>query len=321
MSDYFRYTGMQPIVLVVVGPTAVGKTNVAIRLAQHYGTEIVSADARQIFQRTNLGTAKPTPTERQAAPHHLVDFLPVEQDYDVRQFEQDALRALSRIHQTHHQAIVVGGSGLYVQTLVDGIDEMPEVVPGVRQALRAEWQQSGLLPLLGELQRTDPDYYAEVDRANHRRVMRALEVVRSTGRPFSSFRRGQPPAQRPFRSVLIGLEMPRPVLYERIERRVDQMLEQGLVKEVRSLLPYRRAQALRTVGYQEIFPVFDSTYDLSEAIRLVKRNSRRYAKRQLTWFRRDPRVRWFDVSDGTEATARRIVAYVDEMKSRELRIG
>lgn len=311
MSGQFRYNRMQAIALVVVGPTAVGKTEVAIRLARHYGTEIVSADARQFYRETDIGTAKPSVAERAAAPHHLIDFLSVTHPYDVRQFEQDALRALEDIHQSHAHAIVVGGSGLYVRTLCDGIDEMPEVQPKVRQALQAQWQAHGLNPLLRELQLVDPDYYATVDRHNHRRVIRALEVFRSTGRPFSSFRTGQPVAARPFRSVLVGLDLPREVLYERIERRVDRMLERGLVAEARSLLPYRRYPALRTVGYQELFPAFDGTYDLDEAVRRVKRNSRRYAKRQLTWFRREPRIRWFDASDGTEAVTRRITFYVD----------
>lgn len=302
---------MNPYLLVIVGPTAVGKTAVALRVAQHYGTEIISADARQCYQRTTIGTAKPSAKEQARVRHHLVDFLPVAQSYDARQFEQDALQAVATIHQRHPLAVVVGGSGLYVQTLCDGIDEVPDVPPAVRQALNERWQQAGLVPLIDELRRVDPDYYAVVDRRNPRRVIRALEVYRSTGTPYSVFRRGRVAPPRPFRSIRVGLTLPREQLYERINRRVDRMVEQGLPEEVRSLYPWRHEQALRTVGYRELFPVLEGQYDLAEGIRLVKRNTRRYAKRQLTWFGRDARTVWFDTTDGTEAAARRIIAYVD----------
>ena len=303
---------MTPILLVIVGPTAVGKTALAIRLAQHYGTEIVSADARQFYQEMTLGTAKPTPAERQQAFHHLVDFLSVTQPYHVRQFEQDALGAIARIHRKSPLAVAVGGSGLYVQTLCDGIDDMPDISADVRQALQQTWQKNGLAPLLEELQRVDPSYYAAVDRRNPRRVLRALEVYRSSGQPYSHFATRHAPAPRPFRSVLIGLDLDRATLYERIDRRVDNMLVEGLVEEAKSLLPYRDTLALRTVGYQELFPVFDQTYNLEEGIRLIKRNSRRYAKRQLTWFRRDPRIRWFDAGLEADSVTARMIAHVDQ---------
>ncbi len=304
---------MTPTLLVIVGPTAVGKTALAIRLAQHYRTEIVSADARQFYREMTLGTAKPSATERQQAPHHLVDFLSVTQPYHVRQFEEDALTVVKAIHRQRSLAVAVGGSGLYVQTLCDGIDDMPEVPPSVRQLLQQTWQKDGLAPLLKELQRVDPDCYDAIDRQNPRRVLRALEVYRSSGHPYSSFTAQRPQAPRPFRTVLIGLDLPRDVLYERINRRVDDMLTAGLVAEARSLLPYRSTLALRTVGYQELFPVFDQTYDLPEGVRLIKRNSRRYAKRQLTWFRRDPRIQWFDASLGTDHVAARITEYVQTL--------
>lgn len=301
---------MNPTLVVVVGPTAVGKTALSIRLAEHYGTEIVSADARQCFRQTTIGTAKPTPEERQRVRHHLVDFLSVAQSYNVKQYERDALAALANIYQQQLWAIATGGSGLYVKTLCYGIDDLPPVSADVRERLRKRWEEAGLAPLVAELARVDPDYYAEVDRHNHRRVLRALEVYHSAGMPFSNFRGQQPGLVRPFRIRLVGLTLPREVLYERIERRVDQMIEAGLIEEARSLYPWRNCQALRTVGYQELFPVFEGKYSLEEAIRLIKRNTRRYAKRQLTWFRQDPAIRWFDATEDIEALTNQIILHL-----------
>ena len=301
---------MNPTLVVVVGPTAVGKTALSIRLAQHYGTEIVSADARQFFRETTIGTAKPTAEEQQRVRHHLVDCLSVEQSYNVKQYEQDALTALANIYQRKSWAIATGGSGLYVKTLCYGIDDLPPVSADVRERLRKRWEEVGLAPLLNELARVDPDYYAEVDQHNHRRVLRALEVYYSTGAPYSGFRGQQPELVRPFRIRLVGLTLPRHVLYERIERRVDQMIEAGLVEEARSLYPWRNYQALRTVGYQELFPMFEGEYDQAEAVRLIKRNTRRYAKRQLTWFRQDPAIRWFDATEEIEALTNQIITHL-----------
>ena len=301
-----------PILIMIVGPTAVGKTAVSIRLAQHFSTEIVSADARQFYQEMTIGTAKPTAEELQQVRHHLVDFLPVRQPYDVKQFEHDALRAIQQIHARRPYAIATGGSGLYVQTLVRGIDEMPEVPAIIRQGLQQRWQQEGLLPLLAELQQVDPHYFAEVDQRNHRRVLRALEVYHSTHRPYSSFRRPTQGVTRPFRTLTIGLCRPREILYQRIDQRVDAMIAQGLIAEAQALYPWRNYQALRTVGYQECFPVVDGEYDVDEAIRLIKRNSRRYAKRQLTWFRKDSTICWFDVSLGMTQTVQNIIAHIKD---------
>ena len=299
-----------PTLLVIVGPTAVGKTSVSIRLAQHYHTEIVSADARQCYRETTIGTAKPTAQELNTVKHHLVGFLPVSQPYDVKQFEQDALLAVASVHRRQALAIATGGSGLYVSTLCYGIDEMPEILPEVREKLNRRWQQEGLTVLLDELERVDPAYFAQVDRHNHRRVIRALEVFYSTGSTYSGFRKGTG-SERPFKSILVGLSRPRDVLYQRIDQRVDQMMAEGLMEEAHSLYPWRNYQALRTVGYQEIFPAVDGHYDLEEAVRLIKRNTRRYAKRQLTWFGKDKNIRWFDMEQGTEATVQDIISYVD----------
>jgi tRNA dimethylallyltransferase len=302
---------MNPTLVVVVGPTAVGKTKLSIRLAEHYGTEIVSADARQCFRQTTIGTAKPTLEERQQVRHHLVDFLSITQSYNVKQFEQDALAALADIYQRKRWAIATGGSGLYVKTLCYGIDDLPEVPTDLREALHKRWQAEGLEALVDDLARVDPVYHTTVDRQNHRRVLRALEVFYSSGTPFSVFQGRQPAIHRPFRILTIGLTLPRDVLYERIERRVDQMIAAGLVEEARSLYPWRQQQALRTVGYQELFPVFERTYSLEEAIRLIKRNTRRYAKRQLTWFRQDASIRWFEADNEADELIQQVTTYLD----------
>ena len=301
---------MKPPLIVVVGPTAVGKTAFSLRLAEHFGTEIVSADARQCFRETTIGTAKPTAAEQQRVRHHLIDFLSVTQPYNVKQFEQDALAALADIYRRKQWAIATGGSGLYVKTLCYGIDELPEVSREVKEQLRARWQTEGLEALVDELVRVDPTYHATVDRQNHRRVLRALEVFHSSGTPFSAFQNQKSVAHRPFRILTVGLNRPRAMLYERIERRVDQMVTAGLVEEARALYPWREQQALRTVGYQELFPVFEGKYSLEEAIRLIKRNTRRYAKRQLTWFRKDPTVHWVDAGNEADKLIQQVTTYL-----------
>lgn len=301
---------MKPTLVVVVGPTAVGKTALSIRLAEHFGTEIVSADARQCFRETTLGTAKPTAEEQQRVRHHLVDSLSVAQSYNVKQFEQDALAALSDIFQRSSWAIATGGSGLYVKTLCYGIDDLPEGSVAIRKELQKRWESEGLAALVADLARVDPDYHATVDQQNHRRVLRALEVYHSTGTPFSAFRGQKPVADRPFRIRTVGLTLPRDLLYERIEQRVDQMVAAGLVEEARSLYAWRGQQALRTVGYQELFPVFEGQYSIEEAIRLIKRNTRRYAKRQRTWFGQDPSIRWFDATSDTSTLIDQVISYI-----------
>lgn len=301
---------MKPTLVVVVGPTAVGKTALSIRLAEHFGTEIVSADARQCFRQTTIGTAKPTVEEQRQVRHHLVDILSVAQPYNVKQFEQDALTALADIYRRSSWAVATGGSGLYVKTLCHGIDDLPAVPDTIREALRKRWEDEGLEALVTDLARVDPDYHAVVDRQNHRRVLRALEVYYSTNTPFSAFQGQKPVVDRPFRIRTVGLTLPRAQLYERIERRVDQMITAGLVEEARALYPWRGQQALRTVGYQELFPVFEGTYPLEEAIRLIKRNTRRYAKRQLTWFNRDPNTQWFDANLEEEELLAQVVTFL-----------
>ncbi|WKN43966.1 tRNA (adenosine(37)-N6)-dimethylallyltransferase MiaA [Tunicatimonas pelagia] len=281
--------------IMVVGPTAVGKTKVCIRLAQHYQTEIVSTDSRQFYREMTIGTAKPNPDELAQVPHHLVNSLPITQAYDVKQFEQDALSLTEQLFRKYSFVVATGGSGLYVKTLCEGIDAMPDISEESRNFWQEQYQTKGLNFLLEELRRIDPIYYEQIDQQNHRRVLRALEVYRSSGKPFSEFRNQRKPLQpRPFQIIKIGLTMNRDTLYQRINQRVDQMIEAGLEAEAKTLLPYQHLNALRTVGYQEWFPYFAGQYDRDEAIRLIKRNSRRYAKRQWTWFNQDPEIKWFD---------------------------
>jgi len=304
----------QPVLLTVVGPTAVGKTEVCIRLAQYYNTEIISTDSRQFYREMAIGTAKPSKQELAQVRHHLVNSLSVTQTYDVKQFEQDALKTLSGLVEQYSLLIATGGSGLYVKTLCEGIDTMPNISPEARKFWNTQFETRGLDYLLETLKKVDPTYYQEVDQHNHRRVLRALEVYQSTGRPYSEFRQ-QKPAPRPFKVIKIGLTRDRATLYQRIDQRVDLMIAAGLEAEARNLLTHRQQNALHTVGYQEWFPYFDGDYDRDEAIRLIKRNSRRYAKRQWTWFRKDPAVVWFDTGTDKESLLSDIVQHVDQQIS------
>ena len=286
------------VLLVVAGPTAVGKTAFCVRLAQHFGTEIVSADSRQFFREMSIGTAKPTAAEMDGVPHHFVDSQSVEAEYSAGRFAADALATLDELSRTHPVVILTGGSGLYVQAVTDGLDELPGVLPEVRAQLQAELAAHGLGPLVAELAATDPVAHARIDPQNPQRVLRALEITRGTGRPFSSYHTQNTTARdaaRPFRVVKVALARARDVLYERINQRVENMLAEGLLAEVTGLLPQRHRPALQTVGYQEIFGFLDGEYDWAEAVRLLQRNTRRYAKRQLTWLRRDAAYQWVNV--------------------------
>lgn len=284
--------------IAVVGPTASGKTSLAIQLAIWLNTDIISADSRQFFREMNIGTAKPSAEELTRAPHHFIDTLSIEENYDVGQFEKDVLEKIGTLFTDKKAVILAGGSGLYCKAVWEGLDEFPEVGPAIREELIDEHRNTGLPLLLEELQRADPDYYATVDRQNPQRIIRALEIIRGTGKAYSYFRnQGSPRVKRGFHNIKVGLEMPREELYTRIDLRMDQMIEKGLFEEARRLVQHRERNALQTVGYSEIFRHFDGDYDYAEAVRLLKRNSRRYAKRQLTWFRKDPEIEWFDPRD------------------------
>ena len=284
-----------PTLVVVAGPTAVGKTALCVQLAQHFHTDVVSADSRQFFREMSIGTAKPTPPEMQGVPHHFVDSHSITDDYSAGRYETDCLALLDELFRQHRVVILTGGSGLYLQAVTDGLDELPTTDAAIRAQIQWELATYGLESLVAELARLDPVAHSRIDRQNPQRVVRAVEVCRATGQPFSGFHTGRSAVSRPFRVVKLALTRERETLYQRIDQRVDQMLKAGLLAEVQALLPYRHHNALQTVGYQELFDYLDGLHDWPEAVRLLKRNTRRYAKRQLTWLRRDPEYQWVEV--------------------------
>ena len=278
--------------VVVAGPTAIGKTDLAIRLALHYNTHILSADSRQFYQEMNIGTAKPSAEELKTAKHYFINSISVREEYSAGDYETEALSVLNELYITKDVAILAGGSGLFIRAVTEGFDDLPKAPSRLREELNESLSQNGLVPLQRQLEKLDPVYYEQVDINNPQRVIRALEVCLSTGKPFSSFRSNST-TQRPFTTVKIGLTIARELLYERINKRVDSMIDQGLVEEVASLVSYRHLNALNTVGYAEIFDYLDGNISLEAAIEKIKQNTRRFAKRQLTWLRKDSGIRWF----------------------------
>lgn len=285
--------------ILVVGPTAVGKTDLCLNLAKKFKTEIVSCDSRQFYREMNLGTAKPSSKELEDVPHHFINSLSIDEEYDVRRFEREALTLLDELFEKHQVVIMTGGSGLFADAIVNGLDEMPKVAPEIRKQIIEEYAEKGLAFLQEEVARNDPEYFEKVDQKNPQRLMRALEILRGTGKKFSSFR-VKSLKKRSFEVIKIGLERDRKELYERIDLRMDQMISAGLFDEADALFGKRHLNALQTVGYSEIFGFLEGKYDKEEAIRLLKRNSRRYAKRQMTWFKKDELIRWFSPEEETE---------------------
>ncbi len=280
---------------MVGGPTASGKTTLGIRLAQHFNTEILSADSRQFYKEMNIGTAKPDVEELSQAKHHFIDSLSIEDNYTVGDYEKDALTLLEQLYSEHDIVIMVGGSGFFIKAVCEGLDEFPDIPTQIRDDLNELFKKEGIQALQAELQQADINYYNQVDLQNPKRLLRALEVYRTTGQPFSTFHH-QKKKKRAFIPIYIGIDWDREALYERINLRVDLMLKAGLEEETRTLLPYKDLSALQTVGYQEWLDYFDGHIDKDEAIRLIKRNSRRYAKRQLTWFRKVEGMKYFGIN-------------------------
>jgi tRNA dimethylallyltransferase len=277
--------------IVIAGPTAVGKTAVSIKLAQQLHTEIVSADSRQFYREMSIGTAKPNDEELAAVKHHFINSNSIAEKFSVGDYEKQCLQLLDKLFETHDKVVLVGGSGLFIQAITKGFDNLPVADTAIREQLNTELAEKGIQFLQERLKSADPDYYKQVDLNNPQRLIRALEVFESTGKPFSSYRKAVI-NKRPFRVIEIGLDLPREILYDRINRRVDIMANEGLVEEVRLLLPYRHLNALNTVGYSELFDYFDGKFGLDTAVALIKQNTRRFAKRQLTWFRKDKEVKW-----------------------------
>ena len=278
--------------IVIVGPTAIGKTAFSIQLAQLFNTEIISADSRQFFKEMSIGTAKPSAEELSQAPHHFIGNISIYDVYSAGKFEQDALAIIEEKFNTHDVLIMVGGSGLYINVVCNGIDDIPSD-ENIKNALILQHKNEGLEPLLQQLKQLDETYYNQVDKSNPSRIIRALEVCLVSGKPYSSFRENTK-KERPFNIIKIGLDGAREDIYNNIHQRVDIMMENGLLDEVKTLHPYKHLNALQTVGYSELFDYLDQKVSLDEAVQLIKQNTRRYAKRQLTWFKKDEDVKWFD---------------------------
>jgi tRNA dimethylallyltransferase len=287
---------IQKTLIVVAGPTASGKTVAAIQLARYYNTVVISADSRQFFREMTIGTAKPTADELAAVPHYFINSHSVTKLFSVGDFERDCIALLNKLFVVHDTVILAGGSGLYIKAVTEGFDEIPDADMAIRDQLNAALALNGIEPLQEQLKEIDPSYYDEADINNPQRVIRALEVYESTGKPFSSYRTSKL-NKRPFNIVKIGLNMPRERLYDRINMRVDNMIKDGLIEEAAALMPYRQYNALNTVGYSELFDYFDGLTDKEAAIASIKQNTRRFAKRQLTWFRKDNEFVWFDASN------------------------
>ncbi len=284
---------MSKHLIVIVGPTAIGKTDLSIKLAQHFNTEILSADSRQFFKELNIGTAVPTVQELDTVKHHFIHTKSVEERYSVGDFEQDALKTLDTLFEKHEHVILVGGSGLYVDAVVNGLDEFPRVDPSIREELNASHQEEGLTNLQLRLKQLDRESYDTIDIDNPHRVIRALEICIGTNKPYSSYLKKKQ-TQRPFSTLYIGIQAERNVVYNRINKRVDQMIAHGLLEEVKALQQYKNLNALNTVGYKELFAYYDGALSLEDAIEAIKKNTRRFAKRQLTWYRKNKDIHWVD---------------------------
>lgn len=304
----------KPTLICIVGPTAVGKSSLAIELALRYQTDILSADARQLYQELSIGTAKPSPVELAKVTHHFVDQLPPSAAYSAAEFEADATSLLGELFERQQVVVMAGGSTLYTDAIWYGLDDMPSIPVEVRDQLEAEWEKEGLTPLLDELSRHDPTTYAQIDRQNPRRVLRALEVFRATGQPISHYRKGRHPKNHPFDLVKLGLTDDRARLYARIDQRVASMMAEGLEAEVKGLLAKGydpQWQSMQSIGYREFYPYFEGEYALEEVVRLIQRNSRRYAKRQLTYWRREQDLHWFEAGQ-----IDRILNWLDDYAGR-----
>ena len=291
--------------IVIVGATGSGKTDLSIAVAEHFAAPIISTDSRQFYRGMAIGTAQPSREQMARVEHHLVDCLDVSEEFNCGAYERVALERLAELFAKYDTVVAVGGSGLYIKALCEGMDNLPDAEPALREELLRRLETEGLEPLVEQLRELDEVYYNEVDRCNPQRVLRAVEVCLATGKPYSSFRKGGT-KQRDFEIVKVGIDYPREELYDRINRRVDMMMEAGLEEEARAMLPCRHLNALQTVGFSELFDYFDGAITKEEAVELIKRNSRRYAKRQMTWFRRDKDIKWF-----VKPSPEEVIAYLE----------
>lgn len=278
--------------VIIAGPTAVGKTDLAIDAARLLNTEIINADSRQIYREMVIGTAVPTKDQQIQVKHHFINHKSIHEYYNASMFEMEVLDFLGVFFATHDQVVMTGGSGMYIDAVCRGIDDIPTVDPEIRNRVRMEYETTGLEGIRLRLKHVDPEYYLKVDLKNPVRIMKALEIAEMTGKPYTAFLTGTPKS-RDFVTIKIGLDLPRQELHERINRRVDMMMDQGLLLEAQSLYPFKHLNSLNTVGYKELFEYFDGKRALDEAVEMIKGHTRQYARRQLTWFHRDKEMRWF----------------------------
>lgn len=297
--------GMNTLI-VVLGPTGVGKSEISLQLATYYHSEIISADSRQLYRELQIGTAVPSPEDRSLVAHHFIQSRSVNEYYNVSEFENEAITLIEQLFHNLNPLILTGGSMMYVDTICKGIDDIPTVDPDVRNEVISWYNETGIDALRKRLSEVDPEYYEIVDQNNHKRMLHAVEVYQMTGMPITSFRKNRV-VKRPFRIIKVGINQDRAKLYERINHRVDQMMAAGLLDEAKSVYQFRHLNSLNTVGYKELFSFIDGECSLEEAVDLIKRNSRKYARKQLTWFRRDQEIKWFEPEQ-----VQQIIEYIDQ---------
>jgi tRNA dimethylallyltransferase len=297
---------MNNYLISIIGPTAIGKTSLSIAIAKNFKAEIISSDSRQYYKEMSIGTAVPTKKELQQVKHHFIQDRSIFKDYNVGQFEKDAINTLNELFKKYNIVIMVGGSGLYIDAVLKGLDDFPDVDKNIRKDLKNKLEKNGIEALQKQLEELDPETYRNIDINNHQRVIRALEICIGTGKPFSSFLSDKT-SQRNFIPIKIGLTADREIMYDRINQRVDLMIENGLIQEAKNLYKYRNLNALQTVGYKELFAFFDGDYELDFAISEIKKNTRRFAKRQGTWFNKDLEIKWFDFQEKSE----QIIQYIE----------
>jgi tRNA dimethylallyltransferase len=299
---------MNNILIVLLGPTGVGKSDASVNIASHFRCDIISSDSRQFFSEMKIGTAVPTEEQLASVKHHFIRFLQVNEYYSSSLFERDVLKLLPSLFGSNNVALMTGGSGLYIDAVCNGIDDIPDTDPEIRQKWMKRYEEAGIEGLRSELKILDPEHFSKVDLNNYKRILRALEICETTGLPYSSFLKKEK-RQRDFTTIKIGLQRDRDELYSRIDERVDGMLEAGLEEEAHLLFPFRNLNALNSVGYREFFDYFDGSISYDEAVRLIKRNSRRYAKRQITWWSKDKDITWFHPNQVQE-----IISFIEERK-------
>lgn len=287
---------MKKSLIIIAGPTAVGKTDLSVRLAKHFSTEIISSDSRQFYREMVTGTAKPTAQQLSDVKHHFINTLSVKEDYNAGRFEADCIPLIEKLFIKHDQLIMTGGSGLYMSAVLHGVDNLPKADNELRKSLKEQFAAKGIESLQRQLKQLDPEYFAKADQLNPLRLMRAIEVCTLTGKKYSSLL-GKRKVKRNFDTILIGLQLKREALYARINARVDQMIQAGLVDEVKGILHFKDCNAMQTVGYRELIQYFEGTITLEEAIELIKKNTRNYAKRQMTWFRKMKEIIWMNADD------------------------